>query len=437
MLEKIVIGILTILTKVVSVFSKEAWERLKNKRQNSKNASHDYNSSYKKRHGQLQATCVGIDPSRSLDDIYVAVQFLNKRRTTKHTSLEEVEEALRESARTDFTSTSDERQDGMRVANNEQYLMVLGGPGVGKSTFLRKVGLEALKGEDGNFEPQRIPVFLELKRFTKDPVDIKAWITEEFKVCGHPYPEQWANSKLKSGELLILFDGLDEVPKPKVRNVIDKIKDFVDEYNQNNQNRFIASCRVGAYRGGLTNFAVVEMADFDDSQIQAYINNWFASASDQKKKTAQRCWQALDTSEHQAIKALAQNPLSLALLCQVYEDSQDFPSSQVILYEKIFNIFLRNWTAEQGVHRDLPMSRYLAIPTVKELLSEIAAENFKADRLVFSENELIDQIQEFYQRRVDTSSGFDASGILDALLVDPGLFVERASGIYSFGSCKK
>ena len=60
MLEKIGIGILTILTKVVSVFSKEAWERLKNKRQNSKSASHDYNSPYKKRHGQLQASCVGI-----------------------------------------------------------------------------------------------------------------------------------------------------------------------------------------------------------------------------------------------------------------------------------------------------------------------------------------------------------------------------------------
>ena len=430
MLEKIGIGILTILTKVVSVFSKEAWERLKNKRQNSKSASHDYNSPYKKRHGQLQASYVGIDPSRSLDDIYVAVQFLNKRRTTKHTSLEEVEEEFRESARTDFTSTSDERQDGMRFANDEQYLMVLGGPGVGKSTFLRKVGVEALKGEDGNFEHQCIPVFLELRRFTEDPVDIKAWITEEFKVCGHPYPEQWANSKLKSGELLILFDGLDEVPKPNVSNVINKIKDFAHEYSRN---RFVVSCRVGDYTGRLADFTVVvEMADFDDSQIQAYINNWFASASDQKKKTAQRCWKALNTSDHQAIKVLAQNPLSLALLCQVYEDSQDFPASQVILYEKILNIFLKKWTAEKGVHRDLPMSPYLAIPTVKELLSEIAAENFKADRLIFSENELINQIQEFYQRRGDISSGFDASEILDSILVDPGLFVERASGIYSF-----
>ena len=426
MLEKIGIAI---LTKVVSVFSKEASERVKNKRQDSKNAAHDYDTPYKKRHGQLQASCVGMEPSRSLDDVYVVVQFLDKRRATKYNSIEDVEEVLRKKGRRYFTSTSDKRQGGMRVANNEQYLMVFGGPGVGKSTFLRKVGLEALEGEDGNFEHQCIPVFLELKRFTEDQIDIEAWITDEFKICGHPHPKQWAKSKLEAGELLILFDGLDEVPKPNVNNIISKIRDFVHQYSQN---RFIVSCREGAYSGGFTDFVTVEMADFDDSQIQAYINNWFASAFNRKMKTAQRCWQGLNHPEHQAIKALAQNPLSLALLCQVYEDSQEFSSNEAILYGKILNIFLKKWTAEKGVHRDPPMSQYLATPTVKELLSEIAAENFKADRLIFSEDELIDQIQNFYQRRTDTSSEFDASGILDALLVDPGLFVERANGIYSF-----
>ena len=426
MVEKIAIWI---LTKVVSVFSKETLERVKNRHQNSKNASHDHKSPYKKRHGQLHVFCIGMEAQRSLDSVYVVVQFLEKRRATKHRSREEVEQTFRERQWRHFASTSDKRQDGMRVANNEQYLIVLGGPGAGKSTFLRKVGLEALKGEDGTFEYQCIPVFLELRRFTEGPIDIEAWVTEEFKICGHPYPEQWANSKLKSGELLILFDGLDEVPEPKVNNVINKIRDFVHQYSQN---RFIASCRVGAYKGELTDFAVVEMADFDDSQIEMYINNWFASASNRKMKTAQRCWQALNDPEHRATKALAQNPLSLALLCTIYEESQDFPSSQAILYEKIFNIFLKKWTAEKGVQRDPSMSPYLAIPTVKDLLSEIAAENFKENRLVFREDELINQIQEFYQRRTDVSSRFDASEILDALLVDPGLFIERSSGIYTF-----
>ena len=222
---------------------------------------------------------------------------------------------------------------------------------------------------------------------------------------------------------------LTRVPKAKVSDVINKITDFVHQYSQN---RFIVSCRAAAYPGGFSEFTMVEIADFDDPQIEMYINNWFASASHRKMKTAKRCSQALNDPEHQATKVLAQNPLSLALLCQVYEDLQDFPSSQAILYEKIIGIFLKKWTAEKGVRRDPPMSRYLDIPTVKELLSEIAAENFKADRLVFSEDELINQIQDFYQQRTDIYSGFDASGILEALLVDPGLFVERADGIYSF-----
>ena len=420
-----------ILKKVLPIFSKEVWERVKNRHQDSKNAAHDYDTPYKKHHGQIQVFCIGMEAQRLLNDVYVTVQFLDKRRATKYKSIEEVEKAFRENSRKLSTSTSDERQGGMRIATNEQYLMVLGSPGIGKSTFLRKVGLEALKGEDGNFEHQCIPVFLELKKFTKDPVDIEAWIIKEFKVCGYPYPEQWVNSKLEAGELLILFDGLDEVPTENISNVINKIRDFAHQYSHS-QNRFIVSCRSAAYIGGFADFTVVEIADFGNSQIQDYINNWFASASHREMKTAQRCWQALNGPEHQATKALAQNPLSLALLCRVYEDEQNFPPKRAILYERILNIFFKKWSAEKGVHRDPPMSPYLAIPTVKDLLSEIAAENFKADRLVFSEDELIDQIQEFYQRRTDTSSNFDASGILDAILIDPGLFVEQANGIYSF-----
>ena len=426
MLEKI----LTEISKLAVLgFIKKGWERVKNRHQDSKNAAHDYDTPYKKRHGQLQVFCVGMEAQRSVDDIYVVAQFLAKRKATKHNSIEDTGKVFLQKGREYFTSTSDERQEGMRVANNEQYLMVLGGPGAGKSTFLRKVGLEALKRENGSFEHESTPVFLELKRFTEDPIDIEAWVINEFKVCGYPYPERIANDKLEAGELLILFDGLDEVPKPNVSNVINKIRDFAHQYSQN---RFIASCRVEAYKSELTDFTEVEMAYLDDSQIEVYINNWFASASNRKMKTAQRCWQALNASEHRGIKELAQNPLSLALLCQIYEDSQEFPSNEAILYGKILNIFLKKWTAEKHVHRDPPMSQYLAIPIVKELLSEIAAENFKADRLVFGEDELIDQIQEFYRRKTDISSRFDATEILDAILVDPGLFVQRASGIYTF-----
>ena len=75
MLEKIGIGI---LTRVVPRFLKKGWEHLKNRHQNSKNVSHDYKRPYKKRHGQLQVSCIGMEAQRSLEDVYVAIQFLLK-----------------------------------------------------------------------------------------------------------------------------------------------------------------------------------------------------------------------------------------------------------------------------------------------------------------------------------------------------------------------
>ena len=188
----------TILTKTVMEFFKKTWECFKNRQQALKNASHDYSRSYKKRHGQINVSCVGMREPLSLDDVYVAVQFLNQHTEFQYSSAEDVEQAFRERDRQLFDSTSDERQDGTQVANSKQYLMVLGGPGVGKSTFLRKIGLEALKEKDGNFEHECIPVFLELKRFAEDQINVESWITAEFKVCGYPYPEQITKSKLES-----------------------------------------------------------------------------------------------------------------------------------------------------------------------------------------------------------------------------------------------
>lgn len=58
------------------------------------------------------------------------------------------------------------------MANEQPYLLVLGGPGIGKSTFLRKIGLEALK-TGGQIGRHCIPVLIELKELRGETVDLK------------------------------------------------------------------------------------------------------------------------------------------------------------------------------------------------------------------------------------------------------------------------
>ena len=181
------------------------------------------------------------------------------------------------------------------------------------------------------------------------------------------------------------------------------------------------------------------MADLDDSQIQTYIKNWFDSTPDrhlyqldEEMETVQRCWEILNAGEHWATKELARNPLLLTLLCMVYDRSQNFPRNRADLYERALNIFLEEWAAEKRVRRNASVNQYLDIADEKRMLSEIAAKNFETNRLFFDENELIAQIQEFGEGNANTPPTFNASKILETILVDQGLFVERVSNFYSF-----
>ena len=431
--EAILSGVFAKIYEQVCELVKETYHEVKTEVENS---YHQYYENYRERHGQVKVFCVGMREPIPLDDVYVVVQFLNQHTVSRYNSPEDIEQAFLERDSRLFDSVSDERQDGMQVANSKQYLMLLGGPGVGKSTFLRKVGLEALKGKNENFEHECIPVFLELKRFTEDQIDIETLITKEFEICGFPHPVELTKTALKSGNLLILFDGLDEVPTSNVNNVIDKIGDFVDRYSQN---RFIASCRIAAYKGGFKRFTEVEMADFDDSQIEAYIENWFKSTPDpnlhrldEQMKTADRCWTMLNANEHSATKELARNPLLLTLLCMVYDNSQNFQRNRASLYEDALNIFLREWLAEKRVNRGGSITQYLDIADEKRMLSEIAQKNLEINRILFSEDELITQIREFGEGNANTLQTFNAPKIFETILIDQGLFVERVTGSYSF-----
>ncbi len=429
-------GVLTEVYKDIRGAIKKKREESEAEKAEIENAAHQYEKKYREHHGQVKVFCVGMREPIPLDDVYVAVQFLDNQSTSKYGTPEDVEKAFRQRSPNRFISSADERKDGTVVANEKQYLMVLGGPGVGKSTFLRKVGLEALKGENGNFEHACIPVFLELNRFTETQIEIETVIADKFKTYHYPYLDKMVRSALDSGKFLILFDGLDEVPAANVDNVVRKIGDFVDRYSQN---RFIASCRIAAYKGGFTRFTEVEMAEFDDAQIKVYIKNWFDSTPhqyryqlDKDMKTAQNCWQALNSIGHHATKELARNPLLLTLLCLVYDNSQNFPRNRADLYEKALSIFLEEWAAEKRISREESISQYLDIAAEKRMLSEIAAKNFEENRLFFSKDELIDQIQKFGDGNANTPPEFNAPKILETILVDQGLFIEQVSGSYSF-----
>lgn len=417
------------LTSIVLDIAKRAGGALLQVIQNQQavsEASSRYAQKYISRHGSLKL--LGMQQAVPLESVYTAVRFLDALSIRQFASLEALERAFRENSDRRLQSRQVSNQDGATVAHTHQYLMVLGGPGAGKSTFLRKLGLEALKGDNGEFGYCCIPVFLELKRFNTDAIDLKTAVIEEFQNFGFPPCEEFALKALEQGQLLILLDGLDEVPKAHQRAMIEAIQTFVTRYDKN---RFVASCRIAAYRSSFQHFVDIELADFDDEQIYQFIRNWFQSEHDQLSGTADRCWEILNEAGNRPAKELAQTPLLLTFLCLVYNRTQSFPVNRATLYRKALDILLEEWAAEKRI---MPGEIYQGLNTdlEKVLLSEIAYYGFDRDQLFFTQQELVEQIKTFLADTVDKPKYLDGRAILDEIATQQGILVERAEDVFSF-----
>lgn len=383
-----------------------------------------YFRNYTKRHGILKV--LGMDKPVSIESVYTGVKLLNPSELKNFASVEALELAFRKVSNRGrgFQSQKYEKESGIVVANREQYLMVLGAPGMGKTTFLRKVGLEALKRKRGSYEHDKISVLLELKTFRTGEIDIEKAIAQEFAICGLPEYAQLTEKFLEQGKLLILLDGLDEVPNERMTDMVTEIQNFVDRYSNN---YFITSCRIAAYRNNFRRFTDVAIADFDDEQIKNFITNWFQINPDRAKE----CLTRLNSGDYQSAKELTRTPLLLTLVCILYQRSGQFPINRSTLYERALRVLLEEWNAA----KEIQISKlYKGLDTKRKelILSQIAFDNFREDQLFFSKRSVVKQIEKLLPELLPNEQYVDGNHVLRDIEVQHGLLVERAESIYSF-----
>lgn len=390
-------------------------------------ASRQYVETYRARHCLLKV--LGMREPVPLESIYTAVRLLDRWDIAQFDSIASLEESYRQRGERRFQQKADNKRKGVTVANAEPFLMVLGQSGAGKTTFLRKMGLEALKGKQQEFQHSCIPVFIELKRFVDRDINLEQFIANEFETCGFPDPGGFTHKSLENGKLLILLDGLDEVPTANANAAIDTIQDFVDRYAQN---RYIVSCRIAAYRGGFRRFKDVTMAEFDNDQIRQFIQNWFHSETDKAANTAANCWETLQRPEHTGAKELAHTPLLLTFLCLVYDRSQNFPNNRSVLYRKALRILLEEWAAEKRLENQRHIYEGLSVELEEILLSELACRSFVANQLFLSQRDIVEKIKAFLAKNLNAPQHLDGEAVLNSIAVQQGILVERAEGVYSF-----
>ncbi len=365
-----------------------------------------------------------------LNDIYTQVNILEKIIGRRGFNLDQLLQDcnLDEFDRFGLGRIKQKRIPGLEAVKQYDKLMILGKPGVGKTTFLKYLAIQCNRGE---FAATRVPIFITLKKFaeTPDKPNLREYLTkwlENYKVIN-------ASKKVQQlfirGRGLILLDGLDEVREEDYTRIIREIEAC---YRLFSNNQFVITCRVAARDYTLTPFVEVEVADFEEPQIKSFVTSWF-----EIKKLPDYPQHFMEQLKaNPTIQELANNPLLLTLLCLEFEDSGSFPSDRAELYARATNTLLRKWDNKRRIFRE-QVYKELTPKRKEGLLSQVAFQTFDNKEYFFKQRTIERYIGEYICNlpnapQEQTALDVDSQAVLKSIEGQHGLLVERARAIYSF-----
>jgi energy-coupling factor transporter ATP-binding protein EcfA2 len=237
-----------------------------------------------------------------------------------------------------------------------KYAVILGDPGSGKSTLLQYLALIWAERPVRDLPLYPLPLLLELRTYARDKQagkckDIVSFIHGGNITCR--LNQQDLHEKLKNGDVIALFDGIDEVFDSALREeVVTDIHRFTNEYPAV---RSVATSRWLGYKAqrlrdaGFQHFMLQEL---NDEQMQDFVVRWhdlnFAEGADKDRKR-ERLQKAI--RESRSIKELAGNPLLLTMMA-ILNRNQELPRDRPELYNQASRVLLHQWDVERALVED-------------------------------------------------------------------------------------
>ncbi|MFK7843962.1 MAG: SUMF1/EgtB/PvdO family nonheme iron enzyme [Rhodothermales bacterium] len=297
----------------------------------------------------------------TLEDVYIGLSTTTQEKQEPHKLAEQEQEQEQEP----------KYLSAQQVASSETHLVLLGGPGSGKSTFVKQL-LAGLISSRQHLDEFLAPVFITLrdlaprlgqatsslnllsieKRRQKLARLIFEQVVEDLHAMQVAEAEPLLHNAFKSGEIYLVLDGLDEVPfdqRAIVREAVDALLDC------HQIKRVIITCRIRSYvqENKLKGFAVHTLAPFTPQQVADFVAGWYHAQTEQSALTS---IQADDLTKdlQQAVQSsylqpLAANPMLLTTMIMVHQEETELPRERVVLYDKAVDILLRKWQQSKGM----------------------------------------------------------------------------------------
>ncbi len=285
--------------------------------------------------GEWSALRVG-DAQIPLKDVYVMLQALpvpTPKVQEKRTELGDVPERL------EHAGLEREPRDPMptpvalsQALGDTRDLVLLGEPGSGKSTVLQFIGLCFVHGDWSKsrllLHEERVPIKINLREHAKllanpEPGLEKALNISVSKILrlSEEQSQELIQSWQDKDRLLVLLDGLDEVPDALRPAVDDEINKFT-ACEQGRKCRLVVSSRPAGYvslGGSFQEFTLKPFEKADESK--PFLQGWLSAFRldwPKEKAESEAGWLYDRMAAQPALERILDNPLILRLSAQVY-----------------------------------------------------------------------------------------------------------------------
>ena len=231
-------------------------------------------------------------------------------------------------------------------------IAIIGEPGAGKTTLQEKI---AVWMHDNN---RGLPICIPLGGLQGKSVEeylLQIWLKAALRfiepdVSGVEVRHIVSLQKLfREGKVWLLLDGVDEMATTSPVEALATIKEQLTDWLV--EARVVLTCRLNVWDANvntiLTGFETYRTLEFKPEQVEDFIRQWFACASESQR--GEELLRKLQETGKERIRELVRNPLRLSLLCQtsyLLPVDEPLPETKAALYER-FTRYFYEWKQEQ------------------------------------------------------------------------------------------
>jgi hypothetical protein len=306
----------------------------------------------------------------------------------------------------------DELDTALRIGNNptkpllkllekHERLVILGDPGIGKSTFIQWIIINLTQRDATPDTPPSLAGYVPLPFYVRDlskllmePPERWNWsylVTAflNYKLAkgdasplatpflnSHTGDIQFYEDLLKRDKIIFLFDGLDEIGNHERRVALRKAiwQGFEQISNSNDKARWILTSRIIGYESAPVDVEEIKrqpsdqpqgnprpnvypiprvhrlfLAPFDDDQQNEYAMNWYSKRLPESKGPVRAKDFLKAVRRHQSTRVIGRVPNLLHLLALLFLHQAKLPDGRFKVYEAISESYLQSIDLSKGL----------------------------------------------------------------------------------------